>query len=141
MRHRTGLLSASLLVVGAMVGSVSAVGNSANAQAARAVTIGGDGTSDACPSVARVTGLKRGGDNFLSVRAGPGSKHREMDRLGPKAQFHVCEEKGDWMGVVYAPVGRNLDCGVSAALPEAIAYRGPCRSGWVHRRFVEVIAG
>jgi len=141
MRRVAGISSACLLAVGTLVGSIPTIGNGARAQTARPVVIGGDGTTDACSSVARVTGLKRGGDNFLSVRVGPGAGFRERDRLGPAVQVHVCEHDGDWVSIVYAPAGRDMDCGVSAALPKRIAYRGPCRSGWVHRRFVEVIAG
>lgn len=137
MRHMTGVSSACLLMIGGLIGSIQNV----QAQAAHPVVIGGDGTTDACPAVARIVGLRRDGDNFLSVRVGPGPKHREADRLGPAAQVHVCEHKGDWTSIVYAPAGRTLDCGVSAALPVRTIYRGPCRSGWVHRRFVNVIAG
>ncbi len=137
MQHMTRIASACLMTVGALIGSAPTAG----AQAARPVVIGSDGMTDACPAVARVTGLKRGGDNFLSVRVGPGIRHREADRIGPAALVHVCEDRGDWVGIVYAPAGRDVDCGVSSALRKPVAYRGPCRSGWVHRRFVEIIAG
>lgn len=86
-----------------------------------------------------VKGLRSGGDGFLSVRTRPNPKGRELDRLRNGEQVYMCAEKGEWIGVVYSrPRG---DCGVTSPVPRTMAYAGKCRSGWVHRRWVEVIAG
>lgn len=111
------------------------------AQDAIPVEIGGDGESDACPSQGQIARLDPAGDTFLSVREGPSSKHREGDRLGPGALVTICEERGAWLGIVYPTAGRDVDCGLSSPRAKRATYRGPCRSGWVHSRFVEVVAG
>ena len=103
------------------------------------VTVGGEPDLDACGGLAEVHGLDPRGANRLSVRAGPGTGYPRLDRLGPRVRLIVCEERGDWLGVVYGPPG--LDCGLGSPIPDATAYRGPCRSGWVAARYVALIAG
>ncbi len=113
----------------------------AQAQTVVPVEIGGDGDADACASLGRIVRLDPAGDNVLSVRAGPGTRQRELDRLNAAALVTVCDERGAWLGVVYAPPGAEIDCGLSSPQEMRLPYRGPCRSGWVHRRFVDIIAG
>jgi hypothetical protein len=115
----------------------------AAAQADVAVRVGGDPSLDACGTVGAVIGLDPRGDNFLSVRSGPGGKgFREIARLNSGQQVAICDEKGAWLGIVYPARGAALSgCGVASPRAKSSAYRGPCRSGWVHRRFVEIIAG
>ena len=106
------------------------------------VHVGGDAQLDACGTLGAVTGLDPRGDNFLSVRSGPGGKpFGEVDRLHTGRQVTVCEQRGAWLGIVYAPGGRTIDCGTATPRPRATPYAGACRSGWVHRRYVRVIAG
>jgi hypothetical protein len=105
------------------------------------VLVGGESDLDACLSLGQVVGLDPAGDNFLAVRAGPGSKNAELDRLGPKRLVTVCDERGRWLSVVYAPEGSDTDCGTGSPQAERTAYRGPCRSGWVHASHVEIVAG
>lgn len=106
------------------------------------VHVGGDRLLDACGTQGRVTGLDPAGDNFLSLRSGPGGKpFRELARLHGGQIVTICEERGMWLGIVYAPGGAGADCGVSVPIERARAYRRPCRSGWVHKRYVEVVAG
>ena len=114
---------------------------SAHAQDAIPVDVGGDGESDACAGLGQIARLDPAGDNFLSVREGPDSRYRERDRLGPGALVAICDERGSWLGVVYPAPGRDVDCAVAAPQARRAPYRGPCRSGWVHRRFVDVVAG
>lgn len=110
------------------------------AQQTRPVQIGGDGTIDACAGLGQVVQLRAGGDGFLSVRAGPDASRPELDRLGAGARVHLCDEDGAWFGIVYAD-DEGTDCGVASAVAMRGPYIGPCRSGWVHSRFVEVVAG
>lgn len=101
-----------------------------------AVQVGVDGMDyDACSSYGTTQGLNPSGDNFLAVRSGPGTKYRMSDKLGPGDEFWICSERGGWVGIVY---GRN-DCGVGSPARSG-PYRGPCSSGWVHGRYVSVIA-
>lgn len=86
-----------------------------------------------------VKALKAGRDGFLSVRARPAAGGRELDRLRNGEQVYMCADKGEWIGIVYSRPRR--DCGVTSPVPRKMAYAGKCRSGWVHRRWVELIAG
>lgn len=101
------------------------------------LTLGGD-DMDACASNGVVVGLKSNGDNFLAVRAGPGTGHARIDQLHNGDAVFLCTGEGAWYGIVY---GGGRECGVSSPIVPARLYRGPCRSGWVHRDFIEVTAG
>ena len=107
----------------------------------RPVFYGKDGPDlDACGGVGKVSGLKSGGDNFLSVRALPSIKGDEMDQIKNDQQVFFCEEDGPWIGIVYDKTG-SKDCGTGSPIPEATTYIGPCDSGWVDGRYVPLIAG
>lgn len=104
------------------------------------VMIGGSKEMDACFGNGVVTGLDPKGDNFLSVRSGPGGKpYREVDRLHTNDEVIICDQRGPWMAVVY---GRN-DCWKITMSPLARRqpYPGPCRAGWIHKNYVRVTAG
>ena len=108
----------------------------------RDVIVGRDGPNlDACSSVGRVTNLKPGGDNFLSVRAAPDTRAVEKDRLKADEMVAMCDEAGDWIGVVYRPPEGTETCGTGTPSAYLGAYRGPCRYGWVHGDYIELIAG
>ena len=97
---------------------------------------------DACLSQGEVTGLDAQGDNYLTVRAGPGRDARDIGRLGPGHIVDVCEESGGWLGVVFGPAGRpEEDCGVGSPMPRPRRYDGPCHSGWVAKRYIRIVAG
>ena len=101
------------------------------------VVIGGDPEIPACFAGGTVMGLDPNGDGFLSVRSGPGGKpFHEMDRVFNGQRLRICEERGPWLAVVYAP-GRGPEvCGVEDGVRGSIPYTGPCRYGWVHTRYV-----
>jgi len=97
---------------------------------------------DACLSQGAVTGLDPEGDNFLTVRAGPGRDARDIGRLGPGHLVNICEERNGWLGIVFGPAGRpDEDCGVGSPVPRPRRYEGPCHSGWVAARYIRVVAG
>jgi uncharacterized protein YraI len=48
---------------------------------------------------AYVTGLNPGGDNYLSLRTGPGSRYQEIARMGPNTPLTVLGRQGSWMNV------------------------------------------
>ena len=103
------------------------------------IMLGGNGDEDACPSAGIIVGLNPRGDDFLSVRSGPGRLYAEKDRIHGGNAVHICDSRGGWMAVVYGGDGRG--CGVSSPWPKRMAYTGPCKFGWVSSRYVRVTAG
>jgi hypothetical protein len=111
---------------------------------ARAVMVGGEPDLDACASQGQPTGLKPGGDNFLSVRVAPSTGAAAVFRLKPGHIFNLCDAADGWTGIVFdpkAPGADGIDCGVGTPIAKRQAYAGPCRSGWVSSRYVVVVAG
>ena len=105
------------------------------------VMVGGEEELDGCASAGRIAGLDPRGDGFLSVRSGPGGRpYREIDRLHNGNEVIVCDERGPWLGIVYGGAA-NADCGVGTPWPLRKPYAGPCRFGWVHSRYVRIVAG
>lgn len=126
----------------AIAAAVALIGNAAPARPERPIMVGGMDDLDACLTVSKVTGLNPRGDNFLSLRSQPSSKARELMRLRAEQQVWVCEETpGGWTGVLIGPADGSLDCGVGTPIAKRRAYAGPCQSGWVASRFLEVVAG
>jgi hypothetical protein len=95
---------------------------------------------DGCTPYSEISGLNPRGDNFVSVRAAPTVRARELDRLGPGRKVWICEEVSGWAGIVYGPRA-STTCNVESPVRRVRAYRGPCRSGWVASRYVTPIAG
>lgn len=117
----------------------TAAATPAAAQPSRPVVLGTPGPFRDC-AFGDITGLNRRGDNFLSVRAAPGLRAREIDRLRPRRQqVRLCERTRDgrWYGIVYR---HNMLCDVEVPRRPRV-YRGPCRQGWVSARYITVNAG
>ena len=86
------------------------------------------------------TGVVRGirPARHLLVRAGPGKAHAPTDRLTTGERIYICNESGVWLGVVYRRSG--FPCkGAQEGLD--IRQSVKCRSGWVHRDWIEAISG
>jgi hypothetical protein len=66
---------------------------------------------DACYSNGVVEGLDPAGDGFLAVRGGPGTQYPQLDRLYNGVEVHICNRRGDWLGIVYT--NAQQDCNVS----------------------------
>ena len=105
------------------------------------VMVGGNEVLDACGSQGRVHGLKTGGDGFLAVRDGPGAAYAMTDKLGEDRWVMMCDQRGEWIAVVYGEDSRLGRCGVGSPIAKLQPYRGPCKSGWVHGRWIELMAG
>lgn len=103
------------------------------------VMIGGEPAIDACGALGAVANLQPVPGNSLSVRVGPGLEFERVDQLAPGARLWLCDRSGPWLGVVYAAGAE--DCGVASPVTPREPYRGACRSGWVHERYVELLAG
>lgn len=133
-RHEARSLAMALLLP-------AALGQAAPPRA-MPVEVGGSEEWDACSSLGEVRGLKADGDRFLAVRAGPGARYALLDRLGNGRRVYLCATRGPWTSVVYAEAGADGGaCGVGSVIAKARVYRGPCKSGWVHRGWIEVVAG
>lgn len=110
--------------------------------APRPVLVALDSELGNCPVTGAVVGVNARRDNYLSVRAGPGVRERELDRLRSGTVVMICDEtaNGAWLGVVYNRSG-NRDCFIGQTSSQRRPYRGPCRSGWVSSRYIDVNAG
>jgi len=115
----------------------------AQGSAGRPVQIGLDGPQfDACGSNGRVVGLNPNGDNFLAVKSSPSLSARRTDKLGPGQEVHVCDTVGEWHSIVYEPSGGpSARCGVTSPVEAPRAYSGPCQSGWVFAKYIDIYAG
>ena len=114
------------------------LGQEANVRPQAPVMIQSDPDTDVCGNGV-VTGLDPRGDGFLAVKGGPRLTYPRIDKLYNGEQVYLCAESGDWYGIVYTKT--RQDCNVMTSWPRSLPYSGPCRSGWVHRNWVEVIAG
>ena len=103
------------------------------------VMMGGNPEIDACQGYGEIADLMPP-DDFLSVRSGPASRYREIDRLKNGVKVFVCDDKTPWVGIVY-PATENRNCKVGAALAKRRAYAGPCKRGWIHRKYLKMLAG
>jgi hypothetical protein len=108
----------------------------------RPVRIQSNPDLDSCPSSGEVRGLNPHGQNYLSVRAAPGARARETDRLRSGQEVLICDGAGNgqWLGVVYTRNPRQ-DCRITPSVGHPRPYPGPCRSGWVSRRYITIVAG
>jgi len=115
--------------------------SAATAQRARPVLVGADPELDACPSTGEVRGLNPRGQNYLSVRAAPNARAREVDRVRAGQILWICDlgAGARWLGVVYRR-GSGPNCGLGSVSRQR-PYAGPCRSGWVSERYVAGVAG
>jgi len=109
----------------------------AGASDSRPVLVGGNEDLDACLGSGTLAGAKSG---LVSVRAGPGQDYPEVDRLGNGAWVALCDDSGEWSGVVYS-TDEHESCGVGTPIRERAPYRGRCKSGWIRSRWITDIAG
>ena len=112
--------------------------SSAAALAPVPVRIGGQEDLDACPSLGQVGGARSG---MISVRSAPAADAPEIDRLANGAFAYVCENRGEWVGVVYLQGEDTPDCGVGSPVDKRMPYPGPCKSGWVRSKWIRIVAG
>lgn len=103
------------------------------------VMVGGEPDLDACGGSGVVKGLKKGGDGFLSLRAGPDRAFGELARLRNGDAVIMCDYKAPWHGVII-PHGEKCS-ELSSPIARKTPYEGACQAGWVHESFIEQIAG
>ena len=107
------------------------------------VMVGGQVELDACTSIGRSNGA-------VIVRVAPRPTARATDTLAQAHLIWICAQRGEsnWYGIVYGPIAQSRSatglppsCGVDAPVATSRAYRGPCKSGWVPRASLTMIAG
>jgi hypothetical protein len=113
--------------------------NAGLAQDALGVMTGGEAGFDACASLGQVVVPEGPQGAQAAVRAGPAASYAARDALETGALVWLCDERGDWVGIVYGE--DPAACGVSTPQAERRAYEGPCASGWIHRSVVQPAAG
>lgn len=90
---------------------------------------------DTC-AYGQVSGLKADGDGFLAVRSGPGSDFTKLDELKNNDKIWLYDQQGDWFGIVYAT--DNVEC---SPIEQDRNVQTDGKKGWVHKNWVEVLAG
>lgn len=131
---------ATVAMVAALAVLFSFSARAQNIQPQVPIIVGGDEDMPACGSVGKVEGLDPKGDGFLAVKAAPSLQAARIDKLTKDEHVYVCAFEGDWYGIIYGrPVKQN--CNLEKPRPHKGPYKGPCRSGWVHKRWLNPYAG
>ncbi len=108
---------------------------------------GEDARVEACPAQGVVVklGPRRPEDpksGFLSVRSGPGgSAYFETGRVYNGDLLIICDTIDPWHAVIYPNRGQSLqECRahLTAKSASRATYSGSCRSGWVHKNYVQI---
>ena len=90
------------------------------------------------------TGLSAGAldtleGQVLTVHSAPDAAAEETDLLQPGQLVSICENEGDWVGVVYSK--NAADCGTGTPVADRRAYDGQCQSGWINGTYLTNQAG
>jgi hypothetical protein len=138
------LRSANALIL-VLLAASSAAGKPSS-PLAQPVMVAGHEDLDACLSTAFVKPLEPKGQGYLSVRAAPNIRAKEVDRLRSGHVVWDCDSggKGEWIGIVYHPTQRSSDdmaCDLGPSDTKRRPYRGNCRSGWVSAKYLINLAG
>ncbi|MBG6209243.1 hypothetical protein IWQ49_003914 [Labrenzia sp. EL_126] len=90
---------------------------------------------DTC-AFGQVFGLKSDGDGFLAVRRGPGTAYESFDQLKNDEKVWLFEEKDGWYGIAYGV--EELNC---SPIEKDRPVETDGKKGWVHGKWVKVLAG
>jgi len=108
-----------------------------HAETSVSVMYGGYEDEDACGGWGEIRGIDPKGDGFVSVRSGPGTKYKIIDKIRKNGTgVSMCDSHGKWEGVVY---GEN--CKTGSPVEKRQPYKGSCHSGWIYEKYVVLIAG
>jgi uncharacterized protein YgiM (DUF1202 family) len=76
---------------------------------------------------------------YLVVRAGPGKEFTKIDRLKAGTTVYVCDEHREWLRVFYGGAGTACNSESTSGLD--FHEVGSCKSGWVNRKWIDVLSG
>ena len=83
--------------------------------------------------------LTSGQSTFVRVRAGPGRKFPQIDKLRSGQIVYICNGGGGWSNIFYSdpdgPCGSPSESGLNVHKAQT------CRSGWMEEKYVDVISG
>jgi len=99
--------------------------------------------ADACPGIGRINGLEPRKGDLLRVRSAADESAPTTHELTVSTLVWLCEADEDWQGIVF-PKGQFQDlgdCQVSTAMAAPEQYQGPCQSGWIKAKYVELVTG
>ena len=107
------------------------------------IRIGGDGPDfDACGTFAEVAEYDAEGEDKPYVHDAPSTSTKSRDILAAGQGVQICASENGMSGIVYPGEDQTAaDCGTASPAATEENYTGPCRSGWVEKRFLETIAG
>ncbi|MDX1541092.1 MAG: hypothetical protein R3349_06775 [Geminicoccaceae bacterium] len=139
--HRSGPAGSGGRVCGitpvALLSAAVLLGSGCQAAApgspATPVMVGGDPDLDAC-AIGVVSAGGRG-----TVQAGPGRGFGRLDDLQPGRRVWLCDRADGFVGIVYGEEPRA--CGLASPRSTRGPYDGPCASGWIDERRVQLTAG
>ena len=77
--------------------------------------------------------------SYLSVRSGPGESYPRIDRLEAGRSVYICDEHEEWYRIFYG--GLDSPCGAESTGGLDVRNLGSCKSGWVNRKWINVISG
>lgn len=93
------------------------------------VKSGGEAYGPACQAIGEIALQTK-------VRSGPGETYSVRENIEAGTAVRLCEERGDWIGVVYDK--ERAFCEITSSSGERTVYTGPCSSGWVPRAAVRI---
>ena len=80
-----------------------------------------------------------GQGDYVTVRSGPGTKFRQIDRLHSGREVYICDERGDWFKIFYSrpdgPCGSTSTNGLNTQKTKG------CQAGWIEKKWIDVISG
>jgi len=98
---------------------------------------GASGASYVCNFAKVKDHLEQG--NYVTVRSGAGAQFRKIDRLHSGREVYICDERGDWFKIFYSDP--NGPCGPTSSNGLDVQQTRGCKSGWVERKWIDVISG
>lgn len=104
------------------------------------VMVGGNDGLDACMAMGSVVTDSRS-KRLAAVYPSPIQGGAVLENVPEGTLVMVCDEsKNDWIGIVYSRHGESY-CGLTTSIEPRQPYKGECRSGWIRKSNIEIVAG
>jgi hypothetical protein len=75
----------------------------------------------------------------ITVRSGAGVQFQKTDLLHSGREVYICDERGAWFKIVYS--GPTGPCAPTNRKGRAVEKIKGCQSGWVEKKWLDVISG